>query len=45
MCADDSSLYCSGKDISEVRSNLQLGLNVAFSMLPQNGLTTKDIDK
>ena len=38
MYADDSSLYCTGNDISEVRSNLQLGLNVASEWFHNNRL-------
>ena len=38
MYADDSSLYCSGNDISEVRSNLQLRLNVASEWFHNNRL-------
>ena len=38
MYADDSSLYCFGNDISEVRSNLQLGLNVASEWFHNNRL-------
>ena len=38
MYADDSSLYCTGNDTSEVRSNLQLGLNVASEWFHNNRL-------